>query len=80
MKINGKEVTGTAFAFDHCHKVYVCANEEEERDAERSGYTIYPIEEITEAWEGSCPLRFISCWSLDKDYVRQFEDAVFEES
>ncbi|NDH90866.1 MAG: hypothetical protein EBZ22_08300 [Flavobacteriia bacterium] len=79
MKINGKEVTGKSFAFDGCHKIYVCESAEEPKQAESSGYGLFDIEDIEWAWERSCPLRFISNWALDKTYVAQGDDAVFEE-
>ncbi len=83
MKINGKEVTAEKFAFEGCHKIYVIDTPEEEAQALKYGYNIYPIEEIREAYEGSCSLKFISSWPLDTDefvsYVGQFEDANFEE-
>ena len=79
MKINGKKVTGKSFAFDGCHKIYVCETEADEDTAEAGGYGIHPIEELPNAWERSCPLRFISNWALDKTYVAQGDDAVFEE-
>ena len=92
MKINGKTVTGDRFAFEGCHKIYVIDTPEEEAQALKYGYDIYPIEEIKEAYEGSCSLKFISNWPLDdKDiegtskrktpfvsYVAQFENATFE--
>jgi hypothetical protein len=92
MKINGKEVTAKKFAFEGCHKIYIIDTPEEEAQALKYGYDIYPIEEIKEAYEGSCSLKFISNWPLDdKDiegtskrktpfvsYVAQFENATFE--
>ena len=82
MKINGKEVTAEKFAYEGCHKIYVIDTPEEEAQALKYGYNIYPIEEIKEAYEGSCSLKFISNWPLDDNnfvsYVAQFEDANFE--
>jgi hypothetical protein len=82
MKINGKEVTAEKFAYEGCHKIYVIDTPEEEAQALKYGYNIYPIEEIKEAYEGSCSLKFISNWPLDDNnfvsYVAQFEDATFE--
>ena len=82
MKINGKEVTAKKFAFEGCHKIYVIDTPEEEAQALKYGYDIYPIEEIREAYEGSCSLKFISNWPLDDNdfvsYVGQFEKATFE--
>jgi hypothetical protein len=82
MKINGKEVTAKKFAFEGCHKIYVIDTPEEEAQALKYGYNIYPIEEIKEAYEGSCSLKFISNWPMNDDdfvsYVAQFEKATFK--
>ena len=82
MKINGKEVTAEKFAFEGCHKIYIIDTPEEEAQALKYGYNIYPIEEIREAYEGSCSLKFISNWPLDDNnfvsYVAQFEKATFK--
>ena len=82
MKINGKEVTAEKFAYEGCHKIYVIDTPEEEAQALKYGYNIYPIEEIREAYEGSCSLKFISNWPMNDDdfvsYVAQFEKATFE--
>jgi hypothetical protein len=82
MKINGKEVTAEKFAYEGCHKIYVIDTPEEEAQALKYGYNIYPIEEIKEAYEGSCSLKFISSWPLDNNnfvsYVAQFEKATFK--
>ena len=43
MKINGKEVTAKKFAFEGCHKIYVIDTPEEEAQALKYGYDIYPI-------------------------------------
>jgi hypothetical protein len=83
MKINGLQVTAQTFAFDGCHKIYLLEDGAEEAHARELGYNIYPIDELRQAYEGSCSLRFISNWPLDNDefvsYVGQFEDANFEE-
>jgi len=79
MKINGKEVIGKVFVSARCHKIYVCETPGEAEQAESIGYSISPIEELPDAWERSCPLRFISNWALDKTYAAQGDDAVFEE-
>jgi hypothetical protein len=64
MKINGKEVTAKKFAFEGCHKIYVIDTPEEEAQALKYGYDIYPIEEIEQAYKDSCSLKFISNWPL----------------
>lgn len=78
MKINGIEVLGDTFAYDGCHKIYICECQCDEEEAIKYDYDIYPIEMIEEIWNNSCGLRFISNWGLDKHYVPQFEDAEFE--
>jgi hypothetical protein len=78
MKINDVEVTAKQFAFDGCHKIYLLDSDEQIKDAVATGYSIYPIKELKEAYKNSCGLRFISGWSPDfKSYVGQFEKAVF---
>lgn len=79
MKINGKDIKAMGFAFDGCHKIYLLDNEEEWEDALSNDYDVFPISKLQEKFESSCGLRFISPWNLDKpNYVRQFEEAVFE--
>lgn len=78
MKVNGTEIRGRRFAFDGCHKIYICECRNDEDDAMDTGYDLYPIEQLEDKFEGSCGLRFISNWKLDKQFVPQFEDAVFE--
>lgn len=78
MKINGKQINAEEFAYDNCHKIYIIENEEDRRQAVEYGYDIYPIEDLEKAYTQSCELRFISNWSLNKQYVEQFVNAVFE--
>ena len=78
MRINGIEVLGDTFAYDGCHKIYICECQSDEEEAVEYGYKILPMEVLDEIWEDSCPLRFISNWALNKQYVPQFEDAEFE--
>ena len=79
MKINGQEVEGVEFAFDTCHKIYVCETKDDREAAEDAEYEIHPIQSIKSVFNNSCPLRFISNWGLTKNYVGQSEHAVFEE-
>lgn len=75
--INGHIVTAKKFAYDGCHKIYLLENKEEQNSAVTLGYTIFPIIDIMEIYEGSCSLRFISGWSPEfKQYVPQFETAL----
>jgi hypothetical protein len=81
IKINGKTITGDRFAFDGCHKIYIIDTPEEETQALKYGYNIYPIKEIEEAYNDSCSLKFISNWPLDDNFVsyaNQCEEATFE--
>lgn len=78
MLINGKLVTGNSYAYEGCHKIYICENQADEEMMKSYGYDIYPLSTIEETWEKSCPLRFISNANLDKSYVEQFEYAEFE--
>lgn len=80
MKINGIEVKAKKFAYDNCHKIYTIKNNKEMKEALKCNYTIYPIDMIKNAYEYSCGLKFISSWDLKTYYVRQFENAVFEEA
>lgn len=78
MKINNQEVVGEMFAYDGCHKIYVIEDAEDRRDAIEYGYKVFPIDELEDAFDNSCELRFIHNWKLDKAYVPQFEEAHFE--
>lgn len=79
LKVNGVEITAKQFAYEGCHKIYLINSEAEaeEAGANGSGYTLYPIEGLQQAYEDSCGLRFINKWDLSH-VVGQFEDAVFE--
>ena len=76
--INGIEVTGDRFAFDGCHKIYICNTADETKKMIDLEYDIYPIEDLPEIWAESCPLRFIHSADLQTTYVPQCEDARFE--
>lgn len=78
MKINGIEITAKKFAFDGCHKIYLIESPEEELDARQTGYDIFPINFLQQAYKDSCQLKFIQDWALTIDYVPQFEKAVFK--
>ena len=79
MKINNQVTTAKGFAYDDCHKIYLLERDSDWKDASDAGYTILPIEKLIETYEGSCDLRFISNWALNKQFVRQFEPAAFDE-
>ena len=78
MKVNGIEIIGSKFAYDGCHKIYIIEDEVDERKALELGYDIFIMDELEDAWNNSCELRFISNWKLNKYYVKQFENATFE--
>ena len=77
MKINGFEIIGDTFAYDGCHKIYICESQSDEEEALSFGYKIIEIKYLKKVWESSCPLRFIKNWELTTQYVLQFEDAQF---
>ena len=77
MLINEKEVIGETVAYDGCHKLYVCEDETDIRDAQEIGYEIHSILELPYLYGSSCSLRFINNWKLDKTYCGQFEEANF---
>lgn len=79
MKINNKPVTGSQFAYDGCHKIYILETEENVIEARNEGFDIYPIEKIQEIYSGSCPLKFIDNWNLNNKYVPQCVQAVFND-
>lgn len=87
MKINGKEVKTYKnekenikgiFAYDGCHKIYICETKKDCIDALANGYKIIEISLLEEIYNLSCDLKFISNWKLNKAYAQQDENAVFE--
>lgn len=80
MKCNRKIIKGKGFAWDGCHKIYLLKTPEEIEEALNNGYTIYPIKDLPEIYNRSCPLRFIAYWDLSKPYIcKQGVRASFEE-
>jgi len=77
VSVNGIPVTGQTFAYDGCHKIYVCESPSDEAEASAGGYSILPIEQLEETYRDSCGLEFISNWSLTKSFVGQFKEARF---
>ena len=77
MKVNDQDIIGNTFAYDGCHKIYICENTGDEIKMKDLGYSIYPIMELEHKFDISCSLRFISNTQLTKQYVEQFEKAVF---
>ena len=87
MKINGKQVKTYKnekenikgiFAYDGCHKIYICETKKDCIDALANGYRLIEISLLEEVYNLSCDLKFINNWKLNKVYVPQCEDAVFE--
>lgn len=80
--VNDVLVEGTSFVYDNCHKIYII----EDLEDVKSVYEIWgedeifhKLEDLEDAYNNSCPLRFISNWKLDKRYVKQFEENVIFE-
>lgn len=78
MKINGQTVNGKKFAYEGCHKMYIIEDDQDEAEAIKFKYDIFPIEQLEKTYIKSCELKFISNWKLTKRYVRQYEEAQFE--
>ena len=78
MKVNGIEIDAKEFAYEGCHKIYLIEDEKDKKDAIECGYDIYPIAELEDIYNNSCELRFINNWQLTKNFVGQFEKAIFE--
>lgn len=58
-------------AYDGCHKIYICKDEEDIEEATEIGYKIHEISELEYLYNSSCPLVFISDWKLLDDYIPQ---------
>lgn len=78
MRINNKAVVGVSYAYDGCHKLYICETESDELRLRELGYEIHPIETIESSWHKSCEQRFIHNADLTKTYVLQGQEALFE--
>lgn len=79
MKVNNKEILGDKFAFDGCHKIYIIEDNLDEKEAIDYGYDIYEVKDLKDIYENSCSLKFISNWKLNINYVKQFEEVLFDE-
>ena len=51
-------------AYDGCHKIYICEDEEDVKEATEIGYEIHEISELEKLYNISCQLVFISNWKL----------------
>lgn len=45
-------------AYDGCHKIYICEDEKEVKEAIEIGYEIHEISELEKLYNASCPLVF----------------------
>jgi len=76
--INGVEIAATHFAWDQCHKIYLINSQEHRQAMFDNGWSesdIFPVEELPQAWENSCGLRFIEWADLSlPGVVPQFAD------
>ena len=69
------------FVFDGCHKIYIVEDQDDIASVKEmwgEDEIFHNIDELPSVWNNSCPLRFISNWKLDKQYVRQCHLAEFE--
>lgn len=79
MYINGVKVLGDKFVWDKCHKIYIIEDNNDLIDCMESwgqlinGEDLFDIRDLENIWYKSCPLKFISNWKLDKQYVSQEE-------
>ena len=78
MRINGQNVIGNKFAYDGCHKIYICEDNKDIEEAKEIGYDLYDISLLGEYYVNSCELRFINNWQLDKCYAEQGKTAIIE--
>ena len=73
--IDGTEYDCKCFAYDGCHKIYLCMTDDDVAEALEYGYELYDTEELADTYRQSCPLRFIDTWKLET-IVPQFADSV----
>lgn len=64
-------------AYDGCHKIYICEDDEDLKEATEIGYQIHNIDELETLFNQSCSLVFIHNWKLTTTSVGQFEGAKF---
>lgn len=77
MIINNIKTEAKEFAFDCCHKIYLIETEQDKKEVLATSYKILPIELLKETYKNSCPLKFISNWSLTTYFAPQCENAKF---
>ena len=59
------------FAWEGCHKIYICQTIEDVYTMLGYGYTIYPIETLKAVYKNSCPLKFINSANLKENFLPQ---------
>lgn len=69
--INELQAGFDRFAYDNCHKFYIIEDREDEKQFTDYGYDIYSIDDLPDAWEDACSLKFISNAKLTKEYIPQ---------
>lgn len=80
--VNGKEIKGDKFVYDGCHKIYIIEDYEDLVSCQElwgelvNGRDIFDIGLLEDYYNNSCPLKFISNWKLDTEYVKQDEENV----
>lgn len=77
--IDNKEIkTNGLYAFEGCHKIYILEDTNDLKEAEKMNYEVFPISTLLETYKNACPLKFISNWRLDKNYIKQNEKKEIE--
>ena len=64
-------------AYDGCHKIYICENNEDIEEAKKAGHKIHELNELEDLFNKSCALVFIYNWNFTEFYVGQGESAKF---
>lgn len=64
-------------AYGGCHKIYICKDEADIKEATKIGYEIHEISELEKLYKNSCSLVFISDWKMTERYIPQFTQAEF---
>lgn len=79
-KINGIEITATAFAYDGCHKIYILNDNKSMIEAQENDYYIYDIASLPSCFIYSCSLRFINEWEGECETIvpQGADEVVFE--
>lgn len=73
-QVDGVNVDFQAIAFDGCHKIYLCETEKDIEDAKGLSYELHEPLALPAIWDMSCPLKFISTWSLETVVPQCYEE------